>query len=287
MDRWSADLGLVLAAFLFGSTFVVVKDAVTDAGPIPFLGARFLIAAGVMWLIARRAPPDPGVTRAGVVCGLVLLAGYVFQTVGLQRTSATTSAFITYLLVVIVPVLSAVVLRRPPGFATTAGIALAVCGLALLSGTGLRLRSGELLTVLCALAFAIHIVMLGAFAPRHDWRRLTAIQLTVVGLGCAVPGFATGGYRFSASVWVAAVYTAVAASAGAFALMTWAQRRVSPSRTGLLLMLEPVFAALLAIRAGEHFGGRAATGAALILLGVLVSEVSRGRDDRAAKFVDN
>jgi drug/metabolite transporter (DMT)-like permease len=287
VDRWSADLGLALAAFLFGSTFVVVKDAVADAGPIPFLGARFLVAAAVMWVVARRAPPDPGVTRAGVVCGLVLLAGYVFQTVGLQRTSATTSAFITYLLVVIVPVLSAVVLRRPPGLATIAGIAPAVCGLALLSGTGLRLRSGELLTVLCALAFAIHIVMLGAFAPRHDWRRLTAVQLTVVGLGCAVPGFVTGGYRFGAAAWVAAAYTAVAASAVAFGLMTWAQRRVSPSRTGLLLMLEPVFAALLAIRSGEHFGGRAAAGAALILAGVAVSEVSRGRTTRAAKFADN
>jgi drug/metabolite transporter (DMT)-like permease len=266
VSRWSADLGLVIAAFFFGSTFVVVKDAVADAEPIPFLGARFLVAAAVMWLVARRAPRDPGVVGAGIACGLALLAGYVFQTVGLQRTSATTSAFITYLLVVIVPVLSAVVLRRPPGLATVAGIALAIGGLALLTGTGLRLRTGELLTVLCALAFAIHIVLLGVFAPRHDWRRLTAVQLTVVGLGCAVPGVATGGYRFSASVWVAV----------AFGLMTWAQRRVSPSRAGLLLMLEPVFAALLAIRAGERFGGRAATGAALILLGVLLSEVCNG-----------
>lgn len=287
MNRWSADLGLLVAAFFFGSTFVVVKDAVADAEPIPFLGARFLVAAAVMWLVARRAPRDPGVVPAGAVCGVVLLAGYVLQTVGLQRTSATTSAFITYLLVVIVPVLSAVVLRRPPGLATAAGIALAVGGLALLTGTGLRLRTGELLTVLCALAFAIHIVLLGVYAPRHDWRRLTAVQLTVVGLGCAVPGFAMGGYGFSASVWVGAVYTAIAASAVAFGLMTWAQRRVSPSRTGLLLMLEPVFAALLAIRAGEHFGGRAAAGAALILAGVAVSEVSRGRSTRADEFVDS
>lgn len=276
----------MLAAFLFGTTFVVVKDAVADAQPIPFLGVRFLVAAAAMWLLARRAPPDPGVLRAGVACGLVLLAGYVFQTVGLQRTSATTSAFITYLLVVIVPLLSALVLRRPPAAATAAGIVLAVGGLALLSDTGLRVRAGELLTVLCALAFAIHIVMLAVFAPRHDWRRLTAVQLTVVGVGCAVPGFVAGGYRFSSSVWMAAIYTGIGASAVAFSLMTWAQRRVSPSRAALLLMLEPVFAAVLAIGAGERFGIRAAGGAALILLGVLVSELSRGRDARAVESVD-
>jgi drug/metabolite transporter (DMT)-like permease len=287
VHRWSPDLGLAFAAFLFGSTFVVVKDAVADAEPIPFLAVRFFVAAAVMWVVASRAPAEPGVVGAGVACGLALLAGYVFQTVGLQRTSATTSAFITYLLVVIVPVLSAFALRRPPGIGTAAGIALAVGGLALLSGTGLRLRAGELFTVICALAFAIHIVLLGVFAPRYDWRRLTAVQLTVVAVACAVPGFATGGYRLSTSAWIAAIYTGVAASAVAFALMTWAQRRVSPSRTGLLLMLEPVFAALLAIGAGERFGARAAAGATLILAGVAVSEVSRGRRARAVESLDH
>ena len=268
------------AAFLFGSTFVVVKDAVAHAQPVPFLAVRFLIAGAVMGVVARGGPTDPGVVRAGAACGVTLLAGYVLQTVGLQRTSATTSAFITYLLVVIVPVLSAGVLRRPPSAPTVAGIAVAVVGLVLLTDTGFRLRAGELETLLCAFAFAVHIVQLGVYAPRHDWRKLTAVQLTVVGIGCLVPGFATGGYGFPASAWLSAAYTGVAASAVAFALMTWAQRRVDPSRAGLLLMLEPVFAALLAISTGERFGARAAAGAGVILIGVAVSELGGARRTR-------
>src|SRR3954447_26578806 len=98
-----AHWALVGAAFLFGTTFVVVKDAVADAGPVPFLAVRFLIGAAVAWPLAARRPRDPGVGRAGVLCGAALLIGYVFQTVGLQYLSSSVSAFVTYLLVLIVP----------------------------------------------------------------------------------------------------------------------------------------------------------------------------------------
>jgi drug/metabolite transporter (DMT)-like permease len=268
-----AHLALVAAAFFFGTTFVVVKDAVARAGPVPFLAVRFLIAGALVWPLAVRRPVTPGATRAGVLCGLALLAGYVFQTVGLQYLSSSVSAFITYLLVLIVPLLSAVVLRRPPTAPTVAGIVLASVGLYLLNGATTSFGKGELLTLGCAFFFAVHIVLLAEFAPRHDPLRLNAVQLTVVGLGCLLPGFFTGGYDFPVSVWLAACYTGVAASAVAFGLMVWAQRRVSPSRTALLLMLEPVFAAAVGAIAGDHLGLAAATGAALILVGVLVAEL--------------
>ena len=134
-----AHLAVVAAAVLFGTTFFVVKDAVAEAQPIPFLAARFLIAAAVLFPFARRSgrlPSETGVLRAGVLCGLALAAGYVFQTVGLQYTSSSVSAFITYLLVVIVPVLSAVILRRVPGPAVITGVVLATAGLFLLTGAG-------------------------------------------------------------------------------------------------------------------------------------------------------
>jgi drug/metabolite transporter (DMT)-like permease len=268
-----AHLALVAAAFFFGTTFVVVKDAVARAEPVPFLAVRFLIGAAVVWPLAARRPPDPGVGRAGVICGVALLVGYVFQTVGLQYLSGSVSAFITYLLVLIVPLLSAAVLRRPPTAPTMAGIVLAAVGLYLLNGATPSFGKGELLTLGCAFFFAVHIVLLADFAPRHDSMRLNAVQLTVVGAGCLLPGFFTGGYDFPLSVWLAAAYTGVAASAVAFGLMVWAQRRVSPSRTALLLMLEPVFAAAVGAIAGEHLGLLAATGAALILVGVLVAEL--------------
>jgi len=266
------------AAFLFGTTFVVVKDAVEKAGPVPFLAVRFLIGAAVAWAFAVRRPaaePRLGAVRAGILCGAVLCAGYIFQTVGLQYVSSSVSAFITYLLVLIVPLLSAVVLKRPPTAPTIAGIVLAAVGLYLLNGAHPSLAKGELLTLGCAFCFAVHIVLLAEFAPRHDSMRLNAVQLTAVGAICLVPGLFTGGYDFPASVWLAAVYTGVAASAVAFGLMVWAQRRVSPSRTALLLMLEPVFAAIAGAIAGDQLGVLGATGAALILVGILFAELRR------------
>ena len=264
------------AAFLFGTTFIVVKDAVEKAGPVPFLAVRFLIGAAVAWVFAARRPAaEPGLFRAGILCGAVLCAGYVFQTVGLQYVSSSVSAFITYLLVLIVPLLSAVVLKRPPTAPTIAGIVLAAAGLYLLNGARPSLGKGELLTLGCAFCFAVHIVLLAEFAPRFDSMRLNATQLTAVGAICLVPGFFTGGYDFPASAWLAAVYTGVAASAIAFGLMVWAQRRVSPSRTALLLMLEPVFAAIAGAIAGDHLGALGAAGAALILVGILFAELRR------------
>ena len=269
-----AHLAVAAAAVLFGTTFITVKDAVADVGPVPFLAVRFLIAAALLWPFARRAPARPGGFRAGVWCGMALAAGYLFQTIGLQYTSGSVSAFITYLLVVLVPVLSAVWLRRLPSPTTMAGVVLALVGLFLLTGARLSaVGKGEVLTIGCAVAFAIHIVLLAELAPRFETARLNAVQLFVLGGVCLVPGFFMGGYHFTARAWGAAVYTAVAASAVAFALQVWGQRRVGPTRTSLLLMLEPVAAAMLGVIAGDHLGATGAAGAVLILAGIAVSEL--------------
>ncbi len=119
------DLALVAAAICFGSTFLVVQDAVERVEPIPFLAVRFLIGAAALWPLARRQPASPGELRDGFLAGLALVAGYVLQTIGLQYTGSATSAFITYLLVVFVPVLGLVLLRRRPHPVTVVGIAIA------------------------------------------------------------------------------------------------------------------------------------------------------------------
>jgi drug/metabolite transporter (DMT)-like permease len=188
------------------------------------------------------------------------------------------SAFITYLLVVLVPVLSAAVMRERPGAAVLAGVVAATAGLFLLTGGLPGLGRGELLTLGCAVAFAVHIVLLAEVAPRFDTVRLNAIQLLVVGAGCAGPGFALGGYgHFTARAWAAAAYTAVAASAVAFGLQVWGQRRVGPTRTSLLLMVEPVAAAAIGIVVGDHLGLSGVVGAALILGGIALAEVPVAR----------
>ena len=270
-----ADLALAGAAFLFGTTFLVMQDAVVDVEPIPFITARFAIGAAVLAPIAvvRRSLRSPGLLRAGAVAAAALAAGYVFQTTGLQYTTSSVSAFLTYLLVVFVPLLSAVVLRRPPRRATVLGVAIAVAGLWLLTeGAGIGLGRGEVLSVLCALAFAVHILVLSEVGMDHDVVALNAVQFGAVAVVLFVPGVLAGGYAFPASAWWAAIYTGLVVSAVAFGLQLYGQRRVSASRTALVLMLEPVFAAILAYVDGERLGAAGALGAGLILTGILVSE---------------
>ena len=273
-----AHAAVAVAAVLFGTTFVTVQAAVEDVEPVPFLAVRFLLGAAVLAPFALRSgsgQSQTGIWRAGVACGVALLAGYLFQTVGLQYTSSTVSAFITYLLVVLVPLIAAVAGRRLPTAGVGAGVVLSVAGLALLTGgaSSAGFARGEALTLACAFAFAFHIVILGGVAPRYDTARLNAVQLATVGGLCLVPGFFLGGYRFTAAAWAAAVFTALAATALAFALQVYGQRRVGPTRTALLLMIEPVSAAALGWFSGDRLRWSGVAGAVLILGGIALAEL--------------
>jgi drug/metabolite transporter (DMT)-like permease len=274
---------VIAAAVLFGSTFVVVKDAVAVAPVVPFLGVRFLIGAALLAPAARRSGRQTGVARAGALCGAALLTGYVFQTVGLQYTSSSVSAFVTYLLVVMVPVLAALVLRRLPDGPVLLGVVVATVGLVVLTGGTSHFGRGEVLTLGCAFAFAVHIVLLAEVSPRFDTATLNTVQLAVVGGACLVVGFFTGGYHFPLRAWLAAAYTGAAATAVAFTLQVWGQRRVGPTRTSLLLMIEPVAAAVLGAITGERLGLHGVVGAALILAGILAAELPVARRAAAAR----
>lgn len=272
--RRRADVALVVAAFFFGTTFLVVQDAVEDADPVPFLALRFLIGGAVLAVLGRGRRGTSHETGHGVAAGGLLLVGYVLQTVGLQYTSPSTSAFITYLLVVFVPLISLAALGRRPHPLTLVGLVLAVAGLVLLTGgADTSIGRGEVLTLGCAVAFAAHIVLLGETAGRHDPIRLTCIQVTTVGLACLAATLVTGGLRMPWAAVGAAAFTGVFATALAFFAMVWAQRVVSPSRAALILLLEPVFAALLAWATGDGVTGSALAGGVLILTAVVVAEV--------------
>jgi drug/metabolite transporter (DMT)-like permease len=278
----AGDLALVGAALCFGGTFLVVQDAVERAQPVPFLAVRFTIGALALWPIAARRPSTPGELRDGLAGGLALLTGYLLQTIGLQYTDSATSAFITYLLVVIVPLLGIVLHRTRPHVTTVVGVALAVVGLVLLTGPGGHgFGRGELLTLGCALAFACHVIVLGTTAHRHDPIRLAAIQVAFVGLACAVPGLWMGGYRIPGSALAAALGLGVVATAGAFALQISGQRSVPPSRAALILLLEPVFAAILAEVEGDGLRAVQLVGSGVILVAILVAEVTPALLDRS------
>jgi drug/metabolite transporter (DMT)-like permease len=263
------------AAVCFGSTFPVTKEALDGVGPYAIVGLRFLLGglAILPWALRRPRPRAGGEGRAVAWCSVVLLAGYLLLTVGLQRTTSTAAAFITYLLVVIVPVLSALVLRRLPSAGVAAGVVLATAGLFLMAGARVHLGAGEALTLGCAFAFAVHILLLDRFATDVDPVRLAAFQLLAVGVGALVPAAARGELAsIDGGGGLACAFLAVA-GVGGLVLQIAGQRTVGPSRTSLLLMLEPVLAAVGGYAIGERLPGLALAGAGLILAGIVVSEL--------------
>lgn len=207
------------------------------------------------------------------MAGSLLFAGFSTQTLGLAETSASNSAPIAGLYVVFTPLLASLARRTPPAIATLFGALLSVAGLGFLTVTSeFSLNSGDLLTVLCAVAFAAHIVSLARFAPRHPVVPFTAIQLLVVAVfGLVASAIFEGLPLPVASVLPALFGTGVVVSAGAFMLHVSAQRVIGPSRTAIVLSTEPVFAAATAaVVLGERLTARGWLGAALIMAGVYV-----------------
>lgn len=270
-------LALVGVTAIWGSTFVVVKDAVDKMPVTDFLTWRFALAALAMLALRPRSVARLGTAgrRAGVVVGLALGSGYLLQTLGLQHTSAAVSAFITGMFVVLTPLGATALLRTPVGPAAWVAVAVAMVGLALLSLHGLSVGTGELLTMGCAVAFALHIVGLGRWASSYDAFGLAVVQLLTTAALCAMVAL-PGGLAVPPdwSVWGALALTALAATALAFVVQTWAQAHLAPTRAAVVMTMEPVFGGLFAVLlAGESLGPRTVAGAALVMAAMVLTEV--------------
>lgn len=267
---------LVAVTAVWGSTFVVVKDAVARMPVMGFLVWRFAIATAVMGVVRPRALAGLGAAgwRRGVLLGLALAGGYVAQTYGLRTTSAAASGFITGMFVVFTPLISAVALRRRVPRAAWAGVGLATAGLALIALRGLGVGTGELLTLVCAFAYAVQLVGLGEWSALHDPYALAVVQLatvTVVTFVAALPGQLE--LPPDGGVWSAVLVTSVLATAVAFLVQTWAQSLMSATRAAVVLTMEPVFAGLAAVAAGEHLDWRVPAGGALVLAAMYLVEL--------------
>lgn len=280
--RWLVTLALVAVAAVWGATFVMVRDAVATYPVFSFLGLRFAVATVSFVVLfpssVRRI--DRGTLLAGLIAGALLTAGYVFQTLGLApgMTTPGRAAFITGMFVVITPFMQAVILRRVPRWTAWVGVAAAVAGLWLLSGGGAGggWNLGDTLVLLCAVVYSGHMIVLGSIGRAHDMRPLTLVQLATVTVVCGAVGlgFEHAPLPTSASLWTALLVTGVLASAVAFAVQTYAQKHLSPTRTALILICEPAFGGLFAwLFVGEALGPAGLAGAALILLGMAASEV--------------
>lgn len=287
MRRPSVAYGaLALAALLFGATFVVVKQAIVTLPPLPFIGWRFLVGAALLLLLAP--PRGVALWRDGLVAGLALFAGYALQTEGLAHTSAANSGLITGLYVVFTPILASILgRRRLQGWVIT-GTGVAFVGLALVTVQhGITVGVGDLLTVGCAIAFAVHVVILSRTAGRHPVVPFTAVQLLVTAVAALAIAALRGPVPLpdASTVW-AVVLTGVVVSAGAFLLQVWSQTIVGPSRTAVVLALEPAFAALSAyVVLGERLGLRGWAGAALILAGIYLVLARTSEPTAAAEAI--
>ena len=274
----AAEGALICIAAVWGLTFVMVQDAIELLPTMAFLGYRFAIATLLVALVfrTRLRSLSPGGWRAGLLMGALLTAGYILQTLGLEETTASNAGFITGLFVVLTPVIGALLLGdRVP---RTAWIAAAVsaAGLYLLSGTGgdLNLR-GDGLVLLCAIAFAGHILATARGARDHDVGALLVVQLGLCALVCLAIAAPLGDLEApeGATVWSALLVTAVVASALGFFVQTYAQRHAPAARTALILASEPAFAGLFGwLLADERLSALSLSGAALILGAIVAVE---------------
>jgi drug/metabolite transporter (DMT)-like permease len=275
--RFAAEAALVGAALLYGITFPLVHDALADITPFAYLLGRFGIATLLLAPFAIGALRTPGpqrrmLVRAGLTAGVILFGGYATQTIGLQYTSPSTSAFITGLYVIITPVIESVISRRLPRRQVLAGIVIATVGLYILTGADISLGRGELFTLACAVLFAFHIVYIGAYANRLPTSQFTALQIGAVAFLSIAPTAEQGVGTLSALAVFAVVFTGIACSAVALPLQLWGQRRIPATRAALILLAEPVFAGIAGYVDGERLGAGRLAGGIAILVGIVVSE---------------
>ena len=257
---------------VWGWTFVLVKDAVTQYPTLPFLQIRFAIALLVMSVVVRRLPTRREL-QVGAAIGAVLAAGYLAQTVGLTITSVGNAGLITGLFVVLTPLLNRL-FGAPIRSWTWIATLVSLGGLVLLTGGPSGMNLGDLLVLACAVLFALHIVLLGRWSPGTSSAPLAMTQMGMCTLLFSAGG--TWSLRApSAEVWFTIVVTGLFASAFAYFIQTWAQAHISANRTALILATEPAWALVAAIvLAGQRFGLEQAAGAGLLLAAIVGHELA-------------
>jgi drug/metabolite transporter (DMT)-like permease len=285
---------------IWGSTFVVVKGALSDSTPAAFNLIRMTLAFVLLAIVYHRSWRTIRRSQllSGAVVGLCLAAGYQFQTIGLVRTTPSKSAFITGLVVVLVPLFSIVPALRPPGarpprWNTFLGAAIAFTGILLLTAPPAAssastssiasilpdlssINFGDVLTFGCSIGFAFHCIALGHTSPRIPFQSLAIHQVgfCAVFMLISLPLIEHPRVHLTARLITALIIAAVLATAAAFSIQSWAQSILPSTHTALLLTLEPVFAWITSfLITGERLGYVPATGAILILAGIALTEL--------------
>ena len=275
-----------MIAFIWGSTFVLVKEALNDASPLVLNSARMVVAAALLAIFYRKkiAVLTKPALIAGVVVGIFLYLGYAFQTSGLKLTTPSKSAFLTGTSSVLVPLMLVAIWHVRIHLWRVAGIVLALAGLFLMTvpggGTGLadfaKVNLGDVLTIGCAICFTFHVIFVGRASQRFPFEQVAVLQVgtAAILMTLSAPILEHPYFRPTPTVIAAVLITGILCTAVAFSVQSWAQQFTPATHTALIFTTEPVFAWLTSfIYLHERLGLRAGAGALLILGGVLVSEL--------------
>ena len=293
-----AYLLMLFVVAVWGSTFVLIKGALAHATPAAFNLARMTLAFAVMAVGYHRywRGIRAWQVASGAIVGLCLAAGYQFQTLGLARTTPSKSAFITGLLVVMVPLFSSIPGLRPPGarpprWNSFLGAVLAFGGIILLTtppthpGAGglagllpdlATMNIGDVLTFGCAIGFAFHCIALGHVSPRIAFQPLALLQVgfCAVFMAVSLPFIEQPQIEWTPGLFAALAIAAVLATAAAFSIQSWAQSILPSTHTALIMTMEPVFAWITSFLVlGERLGLRPACGAVIILAAIAITEL--------------
>lgn len=269
---------LVLTTGIWGFTFVTNQSLLKSISAIDVMTWRFGIAA--VLLVAFKPSALSQLNRRtalqGIVLGLLLSLGYVTQLVGLKSTTATASGFITGLFVIFTPIISSAIFRQRISRLTWFAVALTTLGLALLALRGWHMGRGDGLTLVCAFMFACHIVGLGQWSRAEIAYALTTLQISVVFGVSLLVSLAKGGPQLDTTLanWRDLVFLAVFATCFCFFAQTWAQSKLTATRTGIILTLEPVFSGVAGVTiAHDALTKRMVAGALLILVAMYLVEL--------------
>ena len=273
MQMKLAPWALLAVAAMWGISFVWMKDILDQQDVYSFLTSRFLVAAAAMILLKPKVLKlfTKELVFKGLIVGMALGSGYIFQTLGLDRTTPAITGFITGLYVVVTPVLASFFLKERLTPAMWGYVLLAVLGLAVLSVQGWSIGLGEIFVLISAVFFAIHIILLGSWSKNFDAYALTIIQLIGCALLSAIPATINGYVAPpDLQVWGVIVFTALFATAIAFVIQTWSQARISTTKVAVILTMEVVFAAVFSVMYGmEPLTLRLAVGGTMVLIAML------------------
>jgi drug/metabolite transporter (DMT)-like permease len=265
----------------WGSTFFLIKDLLRQISVLDFLSLRFAVAALALFLLAPRSVSrlSRDEVRHGVLLGLVYGVAQVLQTLGLERTSASVSGFVTGMYVVATPVFAALLLKeRIPAVVWTA-VAMSTVGLGFLSLQGMSVSPGVAAIFASAMLYALHIIGLGRWSTTANVFGLSIVQMAVICAVCTVVSAPNGIHTPTTSGgWVSLLYMAVIAGSLTLLGQTWAQARITSSRAAIIMTMEPVWAAFFAVLfGGDHLTARMLAGGAFVLAAMYTVELAPRR----------